>query len=92
MREILSMGIGSHLDVYLRVPEIRDTFEALRELCNSDVKKLELEEQVALTCAEALRYAYRMSKELGLEKETFMEGLTSLMDAEDRDYRLRHYN
>jgi len=92
MNDIFCLRPKSQLVDYLGIREIRGTFDALKSMCADEVGQLELEEQVALTCAEALRYAYRMSKELGISKDTFMEGLGSLMDGEDLDYRSRHFN
>jgi hypothetical protein len=82
----------SRLSDYLRVPEVRDIFLALRSLCTHSDEELELEEQVALTCAEAVRYAYKLGRELGIDKDTFLSGLSKIVEIEDEDYRLRYYN
>ena len=84
----------SRLSDYLRVPEVRDLFLALRSLCmrSDEDEELELEEQVALTCAEAVRYAYKLGRELGIDKDTFLSGLSKIVEIEDEDYRLRYYN
>ena len=81
----------SNLKNYLSVPEVRDTFVALRNLCIEE-EFVCLEQQVALTCAEAVRYAYKMSKELGIDRVTFLDGLDKIIEVEDREYRLKHYN
>ena len=82
----------SKLSAYLRIPQVRDTFLALRGLCIEDADNVELEEQVALTCAEAVRYAYKLGRELGIDKDTFLSGLNTIIEVEDEDYRLRYYN
>ena len=91
LEDLVFMPARSDLRVYLSVPEVRDTFLALKSLCG-DIEENELEEQVALTCAEAVRYAYKMGRELGIDKSTFMSGLDRIVDVEDREYRSKHYN
>jgi hypothetical protein len=82
----------SKLGDYLKIPQVQDTFMALRSLCREEAEEVELEEQVALTCAEAVRYAYKLGRELGIDKDTFLSGLNKIMEVEDEDYRLRYHN
>ena len=92
MDGICMLKNGSKLTAYLLIPEVRKTFEALKGLCVDDSTNVDLEEQVALTCAEALRYAYKMSKEIDIDRDTFLTGLTQVMTSEDQDYRTKNYN
>ena len=77
---------------YLKIPSVKNAFDALSGLCFSSLDELAVEEQVAVTCSEAIRYAYRMGREVGIDKETFMNGLTIILDAEDTMYRTKYYN
>ena len=77
---------------YLKIPRVKNAFDALSGLCFSSLDELAVEEQVAVTCSEAIRYAYRMGREVGIDKETFMNGLTIILDAEDTMYRTKYYN
>lgn len=92
MDDLVFRPSKSNLKNYLNVPEVRDTFIALRSLCIEEEEVVCLEEQVALTCAEAVRYAYKMSKELGIDSASFLAGLEIIMADEDREYRLKYYN
>lgn len=90
--EIMVLLPKSRLHEYIKNPLVRNIFNALCGLCICSDDKYEIEEAVAMTCSEAVRYAYKMSKELGIDKDTFLEGLGEIMSAEDEEYRLRHYN
>jgi len=92
MDDLIFMKPQSQLAKFLKVPQVRETFMALRRLCVIECDEEELEAQVSLTCAEAVRYAYKMSRELGIDKETFLGGLDKVMEVEDADYRIKNYH
>ena len=82
----------SSLYEYLNNPEVKDTFDSLCRLSSCEGDKFEIEERVANTCSAAMRYAYKMSKEIGLNRDEFLAGLENIMSIEDEEYRARHYN
>jgi len=41
-------------------------------------------ERVAIVVSQALRVSYRLSKEIGVDKITFLTGLHNLMEGEDQ--------
>ena len=50
---------------------------------HNDPELLSTTDKLRVSCIEALRVSYILSKYLGVEKEEFMEGLLSVMELED---------
>jgi hypothetical protein len=56
----------------------------------NDPDKLTTSDKFRVSCVEALRFGYLMSKYLDVDKEEFIEGLYAVMDLEDNVERKCH--
>tara|TARA_R100000664_G_scaffold28518_1_gene39855 strand:+ start:2367 stop:2618 length:252 start_codon:yes stop_codon:yes gene_type:complete len=63
-------------------PEFKRLVMSLCGLHN-DPHLLTTTDKLRISCIEALRLSYILSKYLGVEKEEFMEGLLSVIELED---------
>ena len=50
---------------------------------NNDPELLTTTDKLRVSCVEALRVGYMISKYLGVDKEEFIEGLYAVMETED---------
>ena len=50
---------------------------------NNDPELLTTTDKLRVSCVEAIRIGYMISKYLGVEKEEFLEGALAVMDTED---------
>tara|TARA_R110002110_G_scaffold269909_3_gene485595 strand:+ start:683 stop:976 length:294 start_codon:yes stop_codon:yes gene_type:complete len=52
----------------------------------------DLHERIGVIMSEAVRVSYRLSKEIGLDRNLFTHSIQKLMDIEDSVYRKSVYN
>ena len=79
----------------LNDPLIRDICNGLYEHALSEDDGAATEDlygKIGVVVSEALRVSYRLSKEIGLDKISFLSSLNALMDNEDLDYNESVFN
>ena len=82
------------LDEFLKNRQVLNTIESLYELAVSS-GALEAEsplEQLAMSCSEAIRFAYRLSRELGIPQDSFMVGVGDIARTESEQFIKETYN
>ena len=59
-------------------------------MLHNDPELLTTSDQFRISCVEALRFGYMVSKYLGVNRQEFMEGLHAVMELEDSNEERLH--